>query len=62
MSETTRWYRVTGTFFVAGIGTDDDGRITTTAPVLRKFKGKYLFQLRRWKHVISIERMGGDDE
>lgn len=60
--ETTRWYRVVGTFFVCLIGTNDDGVITTTAPVLRTFKGKHLFQLRRWKQVQRIERMADSNE
>ncbi len=54
---TTRWYRVVGRFFTAMVGTDDRGVITTASPVLRNFRGKHLFQLRRWKQVKKIERV-----
>ena len=59
--QTTRWYRVVGRFFVATVGTDDYGVITTTSPILRKFRGKRLFQLRNWKQVERIERMEDGD-
>ena len=53
--ETTHWYAVHGTFFDAKVGTDDDYVITTTSPVLRKFRGKKLFLLRKWKETKSLE-------
>ncbi len=55
--ETTRWYAVKGTFFDAKVGTDDESTITTTSPVLRRFRGQKLFILRRWKEVESVARM-----
>ncbi len=55
--ETTHWYAVSGTFFDAKVGTDDDYVITTTSPVLRKFRGKRLFLLRKWTEVRSIKRI-----
>ncbi len=59
--ETTRWYEVEGTFFDAKVGTDDESTITTTSPVLRRFHGKKLFVLRRWKKVVSVKRMDEDE-
>ena len=54
--ETTRWYAVKGTFFDGYVGTDDDSVITAVSPVLRKFRGKKLFLLRKWKEVESVKR------
>ncbi len=59
---TTRWYRVTGKFFVGVIGTDDESTITSTIPVLRKFRGKKLFVLRKWKNTLKIERLTDKEE
>ncbi len=54
--ETTRWYAVSGTFFKGYVGTDDESTITATSPVLRRFRGKKLFLLRKWKEVKSVKR------
>ncbi len=60
--QTTRWYIVTGTFFTCYVGTDDEMTITAVAPILRKFRGKKLFQLRRWRKVQSIVRLKEEEE
>ncbi|KKN02005.1 hypothetical protein LCGC14_1122100 [marine sediment metagenome] len=59
---TTRWYRVTGEFFVGVVGTDDESTITSTSSVLRKFRGKKLFLLRKWKKVRKIERLPDEED
>lgn len=59
---TTRWYAVKGTFFDTNVGTDDDSVITAVSPVLRRFRGRKLFILRRWKQVESITRIEDEDE
>lgn len=52
-----KYYMVYGTFFTALVGVDENHIIVTAAPVLRKFKGKPLFTLRKWRQVERMEKL-----
>lgn len=54
---TTVWY-VRGKSFTCLVWTDSEDVIVKTAPILSRFRGQPLANLRRWWPVVEVLRLG----
>ena len=56
-NEESVWYYVSCNKFCCRVDVDCKGRIVGGAPILRKFTGQHIFQLKRWldKNFSNVE-------